>query len=97
MVFVSYDSEAFSWGPGAVLVQDTAIPGARRAVVLACSVVILSSKFLKGLPLGLGNEQSREASEKHEQRVNLEDVVEPWIGVAASSTAGPKRSNSTLA
>lgn len=90
--------EALSWSLGAVLLQNTTVPGAGRAVaVLSCSVVVLASEFLEGLPLGLWNEQSREASEKHEQGVNFEDVVEPWAGVTGGSTTGPERSNSTLA
>lgn len=80
--------KTFVWCSGAILLQN-ALPRAGGAgVVIVDRIVILARKFLECFPLSLGNQQGRETSEKHEQRVNLEDVVEPWIGVCAGSTTG---------
>ena len=48
-------------------------------VILGCTWD-LTSKLLEGLALGLGDEESGEETEKHEEREDLEDVVEPWGG-----------------
>lgn len=56
----------------------------------------LTSELLKSLALGLWDEESGEATEKHEEGEDLEDVVQPWVGVGGSGTAGTERSNGGL-
>lgn len=55
----------------------------------------LAGELLESETLGLGDEQSGEATSQHEQGVDFEDVVEPWGGVGlggAASTEGSERS-----
>jgi hypothetical protein len=44
-------------------------------------ILILARQFLESLSLGLLDEQGAEATEKHEQGVDLEDVVQPGARV----------------
>lgn len=37
-----------------------------------------TSKLFEGLALGLWDQQSREATQQHEQCENLENMVQPW-------------------
>lgn len=91
------DLKTFGWSSGAILLHYP-LPGAGQAVLVRMrGVVIFTAEFLERLPLGLGNQQGRETPEKHEQRVNLEDVVEPWVSIGAGSATSSERSNSTLA
>ena len=46
-----------------------------------CSGGLLASKLLEGLALGLGDQESSSDTEKHEESVDLHDVVEPARGV----------------
>ena len=43
----------------------------------------LTSELLKSLALGLWNQKSGEDTEEHEERENLENVVEPWRWVGS--------------
>ena len=56
----------------------------------------LASKLLERLTLGLGNEKRGEDTEEHEERENLQNMVEPWVGIVCSGTSGFKRSNEDL-
>ena len=57
----------------------------------------LTGQLFEGLALRLGNQESREDARKHEDGVNLHDVVEPGRGRRpGGSTTGAKRSNENL-
>ena len=57
----------------------------------------LTGQLFEGLALRLGNQESREDTRKHEDGVNLHNVVEPGRGRRpGGSTTGAKRSNENL-
>jgi hypothetical protein len=56
----------------------------------------LASKLLESLALGLGDEESGEAAQEHEQSVDLHDVVEPWGLVLRSSSTCAEGTNEHL-
>lgn len=55
-----------------------------------------ASKLLEGLALGLGNEESGEDTQEHEEGEDLEDVVQPRRSVGGSGTANTKGTNDDL-
>lgn len=56
----------------------------------------LASKLLESLALGLGDEEGGEATKKHEQGVDLHDMVEPRALVGGGGTAGAERADEDL-
>lgn len=56
----------------------------------------LTSELLKSLALSLRNQKSSEATEKHEQSVDLHDVVEPGGFVGGSCAAGTEGADEDL-
>lgn len=69
----------------------------RVAIAAVGGVVVLAAELLERLPLGLRDEQGREAAEQHEERVDLEHVVEPRaVGAPGGGAPGAERGNSTL-
>lgn len=60
-------------------------------------VVVLAAELLEGLAGSLGDEEGGEATEKHEESVDLEHVVHPGSGVVLGSAASAESSDGTLA
>lgn len=76
--------------------------GARIAVgdtslAAMVGVVILAAQLLKGLASRLGDEEGGEATEKHEEGVDLEDMVHPGSLVVSSGTASAQDGDGALA
>ena len=61
------------------------------------SIVILAAELFKGLAGSLGDEESGEATEKHEESVDLKNVVHPGSSIVLRGTSGSEGGNSTLA
>ena len=75
------------------MVKDTVLG---RGLVGGAGVVLFAAELLEGLALGLGNEESREAAAKHEGGIDLENVIQPRVGVGRSGAPGSEGSDSTL-
>lgn len=60
-------------------------------------VVVLTAELFKSLAGSLGDEPGGEAAEKHEEGVNLENVVHPGSRVVLGGALGAEGSNGTLA
>jgi hypothetical protein len=64
------------------------------------TILRLSSQLLERNPLRLGNKQRQEASQQHEESVNLHDVVLPRVGGrsrgAGGGTPGAQRRDGRL-
>lgn len=58
--------------------------------------VVLLTEVFQSLALGFGNQQSGTNSEKHEQSVDLHDVVEPAVRLALGAVVVDQRSNDNL-
>ena len=56
--------------------------------------IVFTGEVLEGLSLGLGNEHTGEDTGKHEYRVDLHDVVEPWAGRGLVRAGGDRASSS---
>jgi len=69
---------------------------ARQSGIVLRSAGDLASKLLESLALGLGDKESGEATEKHEQSVDLHDVVEPGRLVLGGGAAGAEGTNEDL-
>lgn len=59
-------------------------------------IVILATKLLKSLAGSLGDQESGEAAEKHEEGVDLEDMVHPRSLVRVGGTVGAEDGDGTL-
>ena len=57
---------------------------------------IFTRECLEGESLGLRNAEGGEDSEEHEEGVDLQDVVEPWVCIRLCCTANAKWSNGCL-
>jgi hypothetical protein len=64
---------------------------------VADGVVVVLSQLLEGLSGSLLDAEGGEDTEEHEKRHDLQDVVDPWVGVRLGGTPGSERSNGTLA
>ena len=86
--------------PNILLLLTRIIPrnrhAARKSWVVLGSARNLASKLLESLALGLGDQKSGEAAQKHKQSVDLHDVVEPGRFVGRSSTAGAEGADEDL-
>ena len=69
---------------------------ARQSGIVLRSAGDLASKLLESLALGLGDQESGEAAEKHEESVNLHDMVEPWGLVLGGGAAGAEGTDEDL-
>lgn len=66
------------------------------SLVVGIGIVILTAELLKSLAGRLGDEEGGEATEKHEESVNFQDVIHPRGSVILGSTAGAEGGNGTL-
>ena len=69
---------------------------ARQSRVVLRRARDFAGKLLKSLALGLGNQESSEATEEHEQSVDLHDVVEPGRLVLGGGAAGAEGTDEDL-
>jgi len=69
------------------------INGSLRVV----GIVILTTELLKSLTGSLRDKESSEDTEKHEESVDLEDVVHPGGLVLVGGTVGAEDGDGTLA
>ena len=69
---------------------------ARKSGIVLRRAGDLASKLLESLALGLGDQESGEATEKHEESVDLHDVVEPWGLVLGGGAAGAEGTDEDL-
>lgn len=60
-------------------------------------VVVLAAELLEGLAGCLGDQERGEAAEKHEEGVDLEDVVQPGGGIVLGGATGTEGGDGTLA
>ena len=86
--------------PNILLLLTRIVPrnrhAARESGIVLRSAGNLASKLLESLALGLGDQESGEATEKHEESVNLHDMVEPWGLVLGGGAAGAKGTDEDL-
>lgn len=68
----------------------------RKSGIILRSARNLTRKLLESLALGLGDQKSGEAAEKHEESVDLHDVVEPGGLVGGSCAAGAEGTDEDL-
>jgi hypothetical protein len=66
-------------------------------VIMRVSKVIITRELFKSLASGLGNKESSEDTEKHEESVDLENVVHPRGFVSLSRSTGTEDRDSSLA
>lgn len=66
-------------------------------VILTRDIVVVLGKLLERLSLRLLDEQRRKDAQEHEQGVNLQDMVEPGIGVVCGGAARAEGRNCSLA
>ena len=87
--------------PNILLLLARIVPRNRRHTTRKSRIVFrsagdLASKLLESLALGLGDQKGGEATEKHEQSVDLHDVVEPGRLVLGGGAAGAEGTNEDL-
>src|SRR5690348_16578115 len=82
---------------GRDLGDDLGLEAGAVGVAVVNSIVILTGELFKGLASSLGNEPGGEAAEKHEEGIDLKDVVHPGSRDLGGCTLGTEGSNSTLA
>lgn len=68
-----------------------------NGTVVRVGIVILATKLLKSLAGSLRDQESGEAAEKHEEGVDLEDVIHPGSLVLVGGTVGAEDRDGTLA
>lgn len=69
---------------------------ARQSRVVLRRARDFAGKLLESLALGLGDQKSGEAAQKHEEGVDLHDVVEPGRLVGRSGAAGAEGTDEDL-
>ena len=69
---------------------------ARQSGIVLRRARDLAGKLLESLALGLGDQKSGEAAQKHEEGVDLHDVVEPGRLVGRSGAAGAEGTDEDL-
>ena len=69
---------------------------ARQSGIVLRSARDLAGKLLESFALGLGDQKSGEAAQKHEEGVDLHDVVEPGRLVGRSGAAGAEGTDEDL-
>lgn len=87
--------------PNILLLLARIVPRNRRHTTRKSRIVFrsagdLASKLLESLALGLGDQKSGEATEEHEESVDLHDVVEPGGLVLGGGAAGAEGSDEDL-
>jgi hypothetical protein len=87
--------------PNILLLLARIIPRNRRHASRKSRIVLgragdLASKLLESLALGLRDQKSGEATEKHEESVDLHDVVEPGGLVFGGGAAGAEGTDEDL-
>lgn len=87
--------------PNILLLLARIIPRDRRHAARKSGIILrsagdLASKLLESLALGLGDQKSGEATEEHEESVDLHDVVEPGGLVLGGGAAGAEGSDEDL-
>ena len=69
---------------------------ARKSGIVLRRARDLAGKLLESLALGLGDQKSGETAQKHEEGVDLHDVVEPGRLVGRSGAAGAEGTDEDL-
>lgn len=64
--------------------------------VVRVGIVILATELLKSLAGSLGNQESGEAAEKHEEGIDLEDVIHPGSLILVGGTVGAEDGDGAL-
>ena len=86
--------------PNILLLLTRIVPrnrhAARKSRVVLRRAGDLASKLLESLALGLGDQKSGEAAQKHEEGVDLHDVVEPGRLVRGCGAAGAEGTDEDL-
>lgn len=87
--------------PHILLLLTRIVPRNRRHAARKPGIVLgsagnLASKLLESLALGFGDQKGGEATEKHEESVDLHDVVEPRRLVFGGGAAGAEGSDEDL-
>lgn len=72
----------------------TSLDSGRLAV--SSSVVIFTGQLLKSLSLGLRDQQRGTTANKHEEGINLKDVILPRRRICLCSSVSSERSNGSL-
>lgn len=86
--------------PNILLLLTRIVPrnrhAARKSRVVLRRAGDLASKLLESLALGLGDQKGGEATQQHEEGVDLHDVVEPGRLVLGGGAAGAEGTNEDL-
>jgi hypothetical protein len=87
--------------PNILLLLTRIVPRNRRHAARKSRVILggtghFAGKLLESLALGLRDQKSGEAAEKHEQSVDLHDVVEPGGLVFGGGAAGAEGTDENL-